>query len=64
MGRPKLDIYETKTPQEEIDICSESCPHPNEDVCGNYGCEYFREQKAKLLAARGYKGRGRRKVAT
>ena len=62
MGRPKLDIYQTMTPQEEIDICSEHCPHPKKDMCVNYGCEFFRAEKAKLLAARNDKRRLRGKA--
>lgn len=42
----KNDVYITKTPQEEIDIC-EACPFPK-PKCKDKGCDWFIEQKRKL----------------
>ena len=55
MKYKKPDKYITLTPQCEIDIC-ENCPFPL-PVCGRDGCEYFRNEKAKFLEAKGDKRR-------
>lgn len=59
MKYKKPDVYITLTPKNEIEIC-EKCPHPK-PICGANGCEHFREQKAKILEARGDKRRLRGK---
>lgn len=42
--------YLTITSQDEIDICDIYCPYPkNPEKCGNYGCDFYRNEKAKLL---------------
>ena len=45
--------YSAFTPQDEIDICEKHCPHPTEpNKCGNFGCDFYRREKAKLLKLR------------
>lgn len=49
----------TYTPPEEIEIC-ERCPYPL-PKCGANGCAHFKQEKAKILEARGDKRRLRRR---